>query len=269
MDMSSIVNLANKMQERVIDLHMNLCRGILEEFKGTFVEDELRSVDTLATLIILGTYGMEYMDTNDGLEDDWIYSVVDDDLGDRDSGLDLLASRLPFFLVKKNTYGGYMIAFSFKTFCAYSNNSPMKKCIEAIILYEKEVRARLIDALVQRGKEIGEQGYSLTWLFEGEWKDNLSYFFYYYVFEGSCGINLDTCDMPDSLIHKMCEVLRVLDEKCTVRYSEKDGTIYFSILDPESVYESSSSLTNRNLVLNMDDYLAKSYKFVVMPEELK
>lgn len=269
MDMTSIVNLASKMQERVIDLHMNLCRGILEEFRGTFVEDELRSVDTLATLLILGTYGIEYIDSNDGSDDDWIYSVVDDDLGDKDSGLELLASRLPFFLVKKNTNCGYLLAFSFKTFCAYSNNSSMKACLEAVILYEKEVRARLTDALVQRGNEIGKQGYNLPWLFEDEWKDNLSYLFYYYVFEGNCSTYLYTDDIPEDLVSLVCNVLGVLDDKCRVQYSEKDEAIYLSISDPESIYESTSDLMNRNLVLNMDDYLAKSYKFIVMPEGLK
>lgn len=54
--MVSIIELANKMQEKLVDLHMSLCVGILEDFKGTFTESELYSVDTLAGLMLLGAY---------------------------------------------------------------------------------------------------------------------------------------------------------------------------------------------------------------------
>lgn len=265
--MVSIIELANKMQEKLVELHMSLCVGILEDFKGTFTESELYSVDTLAGLMLLGAYYADNEKTDK--EDDWYYHVVEDMPSRPISGLELLASRVPFIkVVHRDIYGSFEIAYSFNRFCGYKNDSHIKRSIEAIILYTKEVKARLTDAYVQRGKELNvDRNLAVSWLFEGDWKDMLVFLFHAYTAEGSCFFDLDVDMLPMDTIDQMLRVLSDIDKDMTAFYDENRGAITLRIESEGSFYER-SDIQTRNLVLSKKDYLAKSFKFLVKPSEL-
>lgn len=265
--MVSIIELANKMQEKLVELHMSLCVGILEDFKGTFTESELYSVDTLSGLMLLGAYYADNEKTDK--EDDWYYHVVEDMPSRPISGLELLASRVPFIkVVHRDIYGSFEIAYSFNRFCGYKNDSHIKRSIEAIILYTKEVKARLTDAYVQRGKELNvDRNLAVSWLFEGDWKDMLVFLFHAYTAEGSCFFDLDVDMLPMDTIDQMLKVLSDIDKDMTAFYDENRGAITLRIESEGSFYER-SDIQTRNLVLSKKDYLAKSFKFLVKSSEL-
>lgn len=217
--------------------------------------------------MLLGAYYADNEKTDK--EDDWYYHVVEDMPSRPISGLELLASRVPFIkVVHRDIYGSFEIAYSFNRFCGYKNDSHIKRSIEAIILYTKEVKARLTDAYVQRGKELNvDRNLAVSWLFEGDWKDMLVFLFHAYTAEGSCFFDLDVDMLPMDTVDQMLRVLSDIDKDMTVFYDENRGAITLRIESEGSFYER-SDIQTRNLVLSKRDYLAKSFKFLVKPSEL-